>query len=175
MNPFKPEVPQVAQKINVTQLHPEFAEALAAQISLEVYSQLLYWRLSAAMDLIGLSGASKYFNRRYNEERTHGEKIFSYLLDKQVNFCLAGIAPITENPKSLKEVYTAALSHELFVTQSLLGLCNHPNVDPMSQIFLQWFLQEQVEEEGSLKNVLDRIDQAREEPGALLLIDHELE
>jgi ferritin len=158
----------------VTPINPEFVKELALQISFEIYSQLLYWRLSASMELIGFKGAAKYFLARYNEERTHGEKIFAYLQDKQINFNIAGINPILDNPKSLKEAFEAALSHELLVTQSLVGLYVHPNIDPMSSIFLQWFIQEQVEEEATLKNILDRIELAQDNPSGLLLIDHEL-
>jgi ferritin len=161
-------------RATVTPLHTDFAEAVALQISFEKYSELLYWRLSASMDLLGLKGASKYFQSRYNEERTHAEKFFSYLLDKQVNFNLAGIEPILVDIRTLKSAFEAALTHELRVTQSLISLYEHPNVDPISKIFLQWFLQEQIEEESSLKNILDRIEQASDNSGALLLIDHEL-
>jgi ferritin len=161
-------------RVTVTPLDTEFAEAVAAQISMEVYSQLLYWRLSGAMDIVGLTGASKFFKVRYNEERTHGEKFFEYLLDKQINFNLAGIEPIMVNPRSLKEAFEAALSHELVVTQCLISLHDHPKADITSRIFLQWFLQEQIEEEASLKNILDRINLASDNPSALLLIDHEL-
>jgi ferritin len=158
----------------VTPINPVFAGELAVQISFEIYSQLLYWKISASMDLVGLKGASKFFLSRYNEERAHGEKIFQYLLDKQVNFNISGIEPLTDNPQTLKEAFEAALNHELLVTQSLLALYTHPNCDAMSQIFLQWFVSEQVEEENTLKNILDRITQASGNPGALLLIDHEL-
>jgi ferritin len=157
----------------VTAINQKFASELAVQISFEIYSQLLYWRLSASMDLVGLKGASKFFLNRYNEERAHGEKIFNYLLDKQVNFNIAGIEPITDNPQDLKQAFEAALNHELLVTQSLIGLYVHPQIDPMSSIFLQWFIQEQVEEEATLKDILDRIEQASNNAGALLLIDHE--
>lgn len=172
INPYQPAV--VGPRVTVTPLQQEFAEAIATQIGMEVYSSLLYWRIYGAMDIVGLFGAAKFFKKRYDEERSHAEKFFEFLLDKQVNFNLAGIKPITVNPKSLKEAFEAALSHELVVTQNLVNLYNHPSIDPMSSIFMQWFLQEQIEEEASLKNMLDRIELAQTNPGALLLIDHEL-
>lgn len=166
--------PYATGKPTVTPLHPEFSEAVARQISFELYSSILYWKISAAMDLVGLKGAHKFFEARYNEERSHAEKFYNYLLDKQVNFNICGLEPITDNPKTLQEAFTAALNHELLVTQALTALWDHPNVDPISKIFLQWFLQEQIEEEASLKNVLDRIDQAAGNASALLVIDQEL-
>jgi ferritin len=161
-------------KLNVTPLPLEFAEAMAEQIGLEIYSQLLYWKLSASMDLFGYVGASKYFETRYNEERAHAEKFFAYLKDKQVNFNLPGIVPITVDVRDIRSAFEAALNHEVQVTRCLTSLYEHPQIDPISKIFMQFFLLEQIEEESTLKNVLDRLECANNNSSAILLIDNTL-
>lgn len=158
--------------INVTKMGVGVYDLLVEQLGHECYNGLLYWRLAADCDLMGYTGAAKYFNKRSLEEKAHAQRIYAYLLDKQTPFCIPQINSFVLPINSLKEAFIAALSAELETTSRLSTI--YPQLDILSSIWFQWFLTEQIEEEATIKNILDRIELANNNPSGLLLVDNDI-
>ena len=157
---------------NVTKLGVGVAELLIEQLGHECYNGMLYWRLAADCDLLGYTGAAKFLTKRSIEEKGHAQRIYSYLLDKQISFCIPTILSFTKPVTCLYTALTEALNAELSTTAKLTLI--YPQLDVISAVWFKWFLTEQIEEEATIKNILDRISLAQNNPSGLLLVDNDI-
>jgi ferritin len=173
-NPFKLNVLTASGSggLSVTPIAPEVYADLTKQIGTEFYNSFVYLKLSLDCDLMGYTGASSYFSKRSTEERSHAHIIIDYLRDKQLNITIPTIESFTITISTLKEAFLTALQIEVFGTKGLTEI--YQQMDIVTAIWFQPFIKEQIEEEASLKNIIDRIELALDNPGGLLLIDHEL-
>jgi len=151
--------------------------ALNEQIGLEAYASHLYLAMAAWFDLQGLNGCAKFMYRQCDEERVHKMRLFSYLLEMDAQ----AIVPEVPKPpavfKSVPEVFKSAYAHEQKVTKSigkLVELAMGEN-DHATYNFLQWYVDEQREEESLMRNILDRINLIGDGPQSLYFIDKEIE
>jgi ferritin len=152
-------------------------EALNQQIAFEGYASFLYLSMATWCGNKGLSGCTQFLRRQYEEERMHMIKIFDYLADVDGIALTPGIKEPPHNFDSVQEVFKMVYEHEQKVTQSintLVGLATEEN-DYATQTFLQWYINEQREEEALMRNVLDRISLIGNGPQSLYFIDKELE
>jgi ferritin len=146
------------------------------QIAREIYSSLLYWGISSAAEFVGYTGCKEFFEKRYHEERSHAEKFFAYLNDKQFCVQIPAIDAVVVQARTIQEFFQMSLDHEKKVTAFLNRLYEmaFSSRDNATAIFMEWFVREQVEEEAMMKNILDRINLAQGNTAALLQIDAEL-
>lgn len=152
-------------------------EALNQQIAFEGYASFLYLSMATWCDHQGLHGCAKFLHRQSDEERVHMLKIFEYLSDVDGLAETPGIKEPPRQFESVQQVFKEVYTHEQKVTQSinkLLGLASKEN-DYATQSFLQWYVNEQREEEALMRSVLDRIRLIGDGPQSLYFIDKEIE
>lgn len=151
-------------------------DAINKQINKEFYSAYLYLSMSAYCNKIGLPGAEHWFRMQYDEEIIHMTKMFDYVMQHGGN---AKLLQIDEPPcefGNILEVFQASLEHEQFVTRSINELLDVAveERDHASQVFLQWYITEQVEEEANAEDIVNRLKLAGDNGGALMMIDDKL-
>ncbi|MEJ5285898.1 MAG: Ferritin-like protein 2 [Candidatus Kapaibacterium sp.] len=150
--------------------------ALNAQLSREMYSSNLYLAMSGYFQSINLKGFAHWMRLQAQEETTHAMKFFDYMLDRGG---LVSIGSIDAPPSKWDSPLAAmedALKHEQFITQNINALADLAikEGDHATQIFLQWFVTEQVEEESNVSEIVDKLKLIGDWKGGLLFIDNEL-
>ncbi len=151
-------------------------DALNEHIKHELESAYLYLSMAAYFESVNLQGFAHWMRLQHQEETAHGMKLFNYLQDRGGRVRLQAIEqPKTDFSSSL-EVFEQALKHEQKVTALINGLYDLAirENDHATQIHLQWFITEQVEEEKNAQDVVDKLKMAADHPGALFLLDQQL-
>jgi ferritin len=154
----------------------KMTKTLNQQVNAELYSAYLYMSMSSACANMGLKGAANWFHVQTQEEMTHALRIYKYVQSQGEHALLAAIdGPPTEF-ESLKAMFEASLAHEKKVTAMINNLANLAveEKDHASGIFLQWFVNEQVEEEEGVVDILNELKLAGEKGAPLLMLDKEL-
>jgi len=151
-------------------------DALNEQIKHELESAYLYLSMAAYFESVNLQGFAHWMRLQHQEETAHGMKLFNYLNDRGGRVHLQAIEQPKTDFQSSLEVFEQALAHEKKVTaliNNLYDLAIKQN-DHATQIHLQWFITEQVEEEKNAQDVVDKLKMAADHPGALFLLDQQL-
>jgi ferritin len=141
-------------------LSKKMEEALNGQINKEMYSAYLYMAMSAQATDMGLDGFARWFMVQYHEEMFHAMKIYQFVFDRNGRVELQQIDQPPANFDSIKDMFEKTLEHEQFVTKSineLVDLAISEN-DHATNQFLQWYVEEQVEEEKNDHEILTKID-----------------
>jgi len=151
-------------------------KALNAQINKEFYSAYLYLAMSAYCNKNNMPGCEHWFRVQYDEEVIHMTKMFDYLMQHDGEAHLMQIAEPPTDFGSILGAFEAALKHEQFVTKSIGELLDVAvaEKDHATQVFLQWFITEQVEEEANAKEIIDRLKMIGDNGAALMMIDDKL-
>ena len=157
-------------------LSKKMQDALNGQINAEMFSSYLYLAMSAYFESINMSGMAGWMRAQAAEEEMHAMKIFDFIGDRGGRVTLSAIdAPQTEW-KSPLAAFQAAYEHEQKVTgliNGLVELAGKEN-DPATNIFLQWFVTEQVEEEKTADDIVQKLKMVQDQPGPLYMLDKEL-
>ncbi len=150
--------------------------SLNKQIEMEGYASNYYLSAASWCDAKGLEGCAIFLYAQADEERMHMMKIFNYINDAGGH----ALAPEIKQPptkfKSLLDLFTAILEHEIKVTHSinsLIDLCLHEK-DHSTNNFLQWYVAEQHEEEKLFRTVIDKIKLIGDDAKGHYWIDKEL-
>ena len=136
------------------------AKLLVSQIAHELAAHSTYMGISLYFERASLKGWAKLFHDQAVEEAGHGSKIMAFLIDNEVEFPLPAVrgAPTTYN--SARDAVDAARQNEARVSalfDQLAAAARDAN-DHRSLEFVQWFIAEQVEEERTMRALLDLID-----------------
>jgi len=157
-------------------LSDKFQTAINTQINAEFSSSNLYLAMSAYCESKGLQGFGKWFRLQHDEERAHALKLLDYVLLRGGRAAIGAIeAPPTEFGSPL-QTFETALDHERKVTSFINRLYETAvtEKDVASQIFLQWFVTEQVEEEANVGLIVDKLRTVGDKGSAVLYLDKEL-
>jgi len=154
----------------------ELVKALNEQVKNEFYSAYLYLAMAAYCESKQLPGFANWMKVQVKEETTHGMKIFDYLLQRGQPVTLEAIAQPPADFSSGKGVFEQTLNHEKKVTKLIHGLYElAKNLEEKNaQEFLQWFVNEQVEEEENATRILEKIKATNQDPDAIIVLDKEL-
>ena len=151
-------------------------DALNEQINAELYSSYLYLSMSAYFESINLKGCANWMRVQTQEELVHAMKFHDYLIERGGKVTLTSIeSPPTEWPSPLA-IFEQAYQHE----QKVTGLINKlvdlaiAEKDHATNNFLQWFVSEQVEEEASADEVVQKIKLMGDARGGIFMLDREL-
>ncbi len=146
------------------------------QIKNEFYSAYLYLSMSAYFESIGLKGFSHWMRMQFEEEKIHAMKMFDYLNERGYKVVLKEIRAPKSSWKSCLEAFKDTLKHEKDVTSMINNIVEMANKekDYASLNFLQWFISEQVEEEASAQEIVDKLNFLGEDKKAIYLLDKEL-
>ena len=157
-------------------LKPKVAAALNAQINAELNASYVYLSMAAWFDAKGLPGFAQWFRGHSAEETEHGMRIYDYLVRRDGDVALMGIDAPKADYASAQAVLEAALAHEKTVTGQINDLFELAQAerDFATQGMLQWFIEEQTEEEDLFRSVLDQVEAAGDNRWNLLLLDKEM-
>lgn len=157
-------------------LSDKMAEALNRQLNAELYSAYLYLSMAAYFYDLGLNGFANWMTVQNQEETLHAMKFFNYLKDRGGRIKLTTIEqPPTEWASPL-QVFEDTLKHEQKVTSLINQLVDLAQAerDHATTAFLQWFVTEQVEEEASANDIVQRLRLIGNDANALFVLDREL-
>lgn len=149
---------------------------LNKQINAEEHSSRLYFTMGVWCDGNGFSGSAKYLFAHAEEERIHMIKLVRYVIERGGKVVIDSLPKPKIDWDSILAVFQEVLSHEQMVTgmiNSLFEVCMQEK-DYMTSNFLQWYIQEQVEEESSAREVLDKLTLAGNTQGGLFHFDKEM-
>ena len=150
--------------------------ALSEQLNHEFYSAYLYLAMAAYCSNSDFNGAASWMEVQYEEEIQHATRIYRYLIDQGVPVKLGQIDEPPAAFGSLLEVFQASLTHEQAMTTRLNDLSNQAlaEKDHATYNLLQWFVNEQVEEEATVGAIIAKIRLVKDDGYGLLMIDNEL-
>ena len=135
-------------------------ELLIAQVGHELSAHQTYMGIALHFERESLKGWAKYFRDQATEEAGHGWKIITFLIDNDVEFDLPQVGGAPTTYGSARDAVMTALSSEQRVTAQFEALANAARDanDNRTLQFVQWFIEEQVEEERTMTALLDVID-----------------
>lgn len=146
------------------------------QIAKEQYAAHYYLSMSAYFESLDLEGIAHYFRVQSKEELMHADKMFDYLVDVEGTVKLQNIPAPPHEFDDIVDVFAKALAHEQEVTESIHAInkaANDEN-DYATVTFLQYFIDEQVEEEATASMYLSKAKMVKDESSTLYLLDEKL-
>ena len=154
----------------------KMAESLNKHMNLELFSAHLYLSMSSCANEMGLKGAANWFMVQYQEEMIHFMKFYRYLVDQGINVSFPAGKAVPNKYKSLLDMFEKTLVHEQLITSCINGLTEQAvkEKDHASQIFLQWFVTEQIEEENNDRDIIAKLKIVGNNGHGVLMIDSEL-
>jgi len=160
----------------VSLLHEKMLAAISEQINKELYSAYLYQSMMAHFESIGLAGAANWMRVQSMEETLHAYKFYDYVVERGGKVLLQAIeGPPTAWP-TLLAAFEQVAEHEQFVTSLINGLMDIALEvrDHASASFLQWYVDEQVEEEAAADKIIQKLRLVGDNPNGLFMVDQEL-
>ncbi|MGJ8673959.1 ferritin [Rubritalea sp.] len=157
-------------------IHEELQDALNAQINQELSAAYNYLAISAYFDEENLDGFAKWMLLQYNEELDHAQRLKNYLLDRGGHLCLDAIAKPRSQFTGPLEAFEFSMLQEQHNTKSINNLYEialRLN-DHATKSQLQWFLDEQVEEEKSVEEVIKTLQRIGGDVAGLLYLNDKL-
>ena len=146
------------------------------QINHELFSAYLYLSMSAYFDGKNLKGFSNWMRIQFDEEQAHAMKMYDYVLSRGGKVILETIEKPANDWESFIAVFEEVFAHEKGVTAKINNLVNIAleDKDHASSSFLQWFVDEQVEEEATVEEILLNLKFIGDEKSGLLFLDKEV-
>lgn len=151
--------------------------ALNEQINAEFHSAYLYLSMSAWFHSVGLAGYANWMRIQYQEELAHATRFFDYVNERGGKVKLSPIKEVQVDFSGILSVFEETLVHE----QKVTGLINKlmdisiQESDHATKSFLQWFVDEQVEEEANVEQILNNLKLIKGEGQGLLMMDREMQ
>lgn len=148
-----------------TSLNEEIENILNAQIKVEAHSSSVYLAMSSWCDDQGYDFSADFFSKQSEEERNHMMKLFNYVNDRGGRAISPEIANIPADFESFRSVFEQMLEQEMYVTQQFNTIADKciKLKDFVTFQFIQWFLEEQIEEEYVARRILEMFDVIGEE------------
>lgn len=151
-------------------------EAINAQINAEMWSAYLYLSMSMDASDKGIKGVANWFRKQYQEEMEHAFRFADYLGSQLAKVELRPIAEVPATWCCAKKMFEEALAHEKKVTAMIHALCDlaAEEKDYATANMLQWYVNEQIEEEESAQEIVDAFEMIGEDKAAFFMYDREL-
>jgi ferritin len=160
-----------------TMMQDTVQAAMNEQIKHELQSAYLYLSAAGYFDSINFSGSAHWMRVQSREEVSHALKLFTFIHDRGGRVVLQALDQPPGDFQSPLDAFTRALQHEQQVTAQIhqLYALAVQEQDYPTQVLLQWFISEQVEEEKSASRIVEELKMIGDSSSALLLLDRELE
>ncbi len=151
-------------------------KVLNDQVNAEFFASKLYLSMSSYFSSVGLNGFSTWMRLQYEEECEHALKIYDYILSRGETVELEAIEKPQIKWKGVLEAVEDALEHEKKVTSMIYNIVDvaTKEKDYATVNLMNWYVNEQVEEEDSVSYLIDQLQLAGDNKASLLLIDREL-
>ncbi len=149
---------------------------LNEQIKYELFSANYYLAMAAYCAAKGMDGFANFFVVQAEEERFHAMKFFHFINEMGGRAQIRGLDEPKSDYASLEEIFTLSLNHEKFVTGRIYLLMNmaQDEREHATISFLNWFIDEQVEEESGMTDLLNKVKLLGSEGQGIFLLDKEL-
>src|SRR5688572_6289630 len=157
-------------------LSEDLENAFNAQITLEFQASLVYRQLAIELELMDLPGMSAWLRHQADEEIVHANKFIDHVADRENHPVIGGMQAPSVTAGSVLDAFRAALAHEQKVSESIRNLYRAAEAegDLDSRPLLNWFLEEQIEEEATVSEIVGRLVMIDEDGPGLLRLDEEL-
>lgn len=140
-------------------LKPEIEKILNEQINKEAYSAHLYLSMASWAEKTGFAGIAKWMYAQAEEEWAHMLKFINYVNDRGGHAIISAIDKPSVEHGNVTEMFNAVLAHEQFVSESIntIVAATIDEKDYTTNNWIQWFVTEQIEEEASVNEILDKL------------------
>lgn len=157
-------------------LQKKITEALNVQINKELFSEYLYLSMAAWFAAEGLSGFENFFIVQAQEERFHAMKFYRFVNERGGRVLLQKLEQPQTDFSSVQEIFQLALEHEIFISNSINEIMDLAitEKDHATKSMLNWFVDEQVEEEASMQTILDKLKLIGGNGQGMLMLDKDL-
>ena len=161
------EVNMISDKLN---------QAFNNQIGSELYSAHLYLSMAAYFESINLPGFANWMRIQHQEETIHALKLFDYVNQRNGRVVLNAIDQPRVDFESVRAAVMTALDHERSVSSLINSLyeVSSKEKDYAAEVLLEWFINEQVEEEKSVTDIVDQLDLIGDNGTGLMILDDKL-
>ena len=158
------------------QLSKSLEDAFNAQITLEFQASLVYRQLAIELEIMDLPGMAAWLRHQADEEILHANKFIDHVADRDNHPRIGATAAPSTVVASVLDAFEAALAHEEKVSASIRDLYRlaESEGDLDSRPLLNWFLEEQIEEEATVKEIVGRVKMIDDDGPGLLRLDEEL-
>lgn len=152
------------------------SDSINSHMNLELFSANLYLVMSSCANEMGLKGAANWFFVQYREEMVHFMKFYTYLSDQGAVVSIPASKAVPNKYKSLLEMMQKTLAHENMITACINNLSEQAvqEKDHATQIFMQWFVTEQIEEENNDRDLIAKLKLVGDNGHGILMIDAEM-
>ena len=157
-------------------LNPRIQEAINEQINAEIWSAYMYLSMSAYFSSEGLNGFANWMKVQWQEELSHAMKFFDYMVERGTKPVLKPIEGVPDKWNGPLHVMEETLKHEQHVTSLINNIMDVAieEKDHATKSMLQWFIDEQVEEEASAEELIDSLKLIGDKGQGLFMLDKEL-
>jgi ferritin len=151
-------------------------EAVNNQIREEEHSSRIYLAMASWCDANGFPGAASFFYRQTQEERFHALKFIKYVNERGGHAQLQALPDPSNKFKTIIEIFKETLKHEEFITDCINKLYEVAmnEKDFSTQTWLQFFITEQIEEEATVRGILDKFEMIGDNKSGYYMLDQEL-
>lgn len=160
----------------MAQLNGSLEEAFNAQVTLELEASLVYRQLGIEMDMLDLPGMASWFRAQADEEVVHANKFIDHMTDRDAHPRIRSIEVVSVRAGSVLEAFQAALAHEEKVSEAIRSLYRlaqqEGDIDALP--LLNWFIEEQLEEEATVSELIGKIRLIDDDGPGLLKLDEAL-
>jgi ferritin len=157
-------------------LNPRVFNAINEQINAEIWSAYMYLSMSAYFAGEGLNGFANWMRVQWQEEITHAMKFFDYLIERGEKPILKQIDGVPEKWNSPLHAMEETLKHEQLVTSLINNIMDVAieEKDHATKSMLNWFIDEQVEEEANVQELIDSLKLMGDKGHGLFMLDKDL-
>ena len=157
-------------------LNKKIQDAFNDQINAELFSSYLYLSMSAYLEDKSMTGMAHWMKLQAEEELEHAMKFVDFIAERGGRVVYKAIETPQAEWNSPLEIFEAAYEHEQYITKRINDLMELtiPEKDFASQIFLQWFVTEQVEEEANADEIVQKLKMIGDGKNGIYMLDREL-
>ena len=157
-------------------LSSRLQDAINDQLNSELYSAHLYLSMAAYFEAEHLRGFAHWMRMQHDEEVSHAMRLFDYIVDRNGRAVMQAIGQPPTEFESVRSVIEMTLEHEREVTAMIEELYREADSenDYATQVLLEWFIEEQVEEEKSVTEIVDHLKLVGDDGTGLLILDSRL-
>lgn len=157
-------------------LSKKLEKELNKQINAELFSAYLYLSMASYLDYKNLTGFAHWLIMQFKEEQSHAQKFYDYINGRGSRVIFSQIESPQSEWKDVIDVFENVYSHEQKITRLINNLVNMAmeEKDHATVNMLQWFVSEQVEEEASVSDILEKLKYIEGKGPGLFMMDREL-
>ncbi len=157
-------------------INSKIEKAFNEQIKKELESAYLYLTMAGYFDGMNLEGSAHWMKVQAKEEFTHAMKFYNHIIERGGKVEFYPLQLLSKNWSSPLDVFQHVYEHEQKVTASIHNLVELARMenDHAAQVFLQWFVNEQIEEEANAMKIVELFKQVKDSPVGIIMVDREL-